>query len=214
MPKVLVLSGSNHAFDTCAPLIAASLKGHADLDVTLADDKSILASPQLSEYDVLVHGTGFTYRERKSDGSVATLPYLTDAEERGLFNFVRGGKGFIGIHGTAWWIGGEPVNLVGGHANWHPQGLEFGVHVEDTDHPITLSVGDFTVSDEIYMSAWDPSIHILATATWADRKHPILWTHAYGNGKVFFCALGHGPSTFENGAVLKLLGNACEWAAG
>jgi type 1 glutamine amidotransferase len=214
MARVLVLSGPNHAFDRCAPLVAEALQTRKDLAVNLVDDKAILASPSLSDYDVLVHGTGFTYRERQSDGSVATLPYLSAEQEQGLLGFVRSGRGFVGIHGTAWWIGGEAIDLVGGHANWHPPGLEFGVHVEDTDHPITRGVEDFTVNDEIYMSAWDPSIRVLATATWADRKHPILWTHQYGQGKVFFCALGHGPNTFENGAVLQVLGNACAWAAG
>jgi type 1 glutamine amidotransferase len=214
MTRVLILSGPNHGFDKCAPLIAEGLEGREDLAVDLVDDKAILASPELSSYDVLVHGSGFTYRERKSDGSVATLPYLTGAQEKGLFDFVRGGKGFVGIHGTAWWIGGQAVDLVGGHANWHPPGLEFSVNVDAPDHPITQGIADFTVNDEIYMSAWDPSIEILATATWADRKHPVAWTHSYGDGKVFFCALGHGPNTFEVGAVLKLLGNACVWAAG
>src|SRR5689334_19246174 len=118
MPSVLVLSGSNHGFDQCAPLIATALKDQGGLAVDLVDDKAILASGELTSYDVLVHGSGFTYRERQSDGSFATLSYLTDAQEKGLFDFVRGGKGFVGIHGTAWWIGGEAVDLVGGHANW------------------------------------------------------------------------------------------------
>jgi type 1 glutamine amidotransferase len=214
MARVLVLSGPNHAFDKCAPLIAEGLRGHDGLEVAFVEDKAILASSDLAGFDVLVHGSGFTYRERRADGSVATLPYLTGEQEKGLFDFVHGGKGFVGIHGTAWWIGGEATSLVGGHANWHPPGLEFGVHVEDTDHPITQGVGDFTVNDEIYMSAWDPAIHVLATATWAERKHPVAWTHGYGSGKVFFCALGHGPNTFEVGAVLRLLGNACAWTAG
>jgi type 1 glutamine amidotransferase len=213
MAKVLVLSGSNHAFDKSAPLIAEGLPDQADLEVDLEDDKAILASTKLRTYDVLVHGSGFTYRQRQPDGTMGTLPYLSGAEEKGLFDFVRGGKGLVGIHGTAWWIGGEAVNLVGGHANWHPPGLEFGVHVEDQKHPITRGLEDFTVQDEIYMSAWDPAIHVLATATWSDRKHPMAWTHAYGKGKVFFTTLGHGPNTFENQFVMQLLGNACAWAA-
>ena len=214
MPRILVLSGSNHGFDKCAPLIAAGLQNQAGLEVALVEDKAILASGQLRDYDVLVHGSGFTYRQRQPDGTVSTLPYLTGEQEKGLFDFVRNGKGLVGIHGTAWWIGGEAVDLVGGHANWHPPGLEFGVNVADPDHTITRGLTDFTVNDEIYMSAWDPAIHVLATATWADRKHPMAWTHAYGKGKVFFTTLGHGPNTFENQTVLQLLANACAWAAG
>lgn len=213
MASVLVLSGPNHAFDKSAPLIAGALGDRDGLTVTLVDDKAILASTDLDQYDVLIHGSGFSYRERQPDGSVATLPYLTKEQEKGLFSFVRNGKGLVGIHGTAWWIGGEAIALVGGHANWHPPGLEFEVHLEDSGHPITRDLTEFTVNDEIYMSAWDPSIHVLATATWADRKHPMAWTHQYGQGRVFFTTLGHGPSTFENRTVQKLLGNAAIWAA-
>jgi uncharacterized protein len=214
MPRVLVLSGSNHAFDACAPIIAEALAGRDGIAVTLTDDRAVLASPDLAGYDVLVHGSGFTYRERQADGTFATKDYLTEAQAKGLFGFVRGGKGFVGIHGTGWWIGGEAVTLTGGHANWHPPGLEFTVTIDDKGHPITRGLDDFTVNDEIYMSAWDPAVHVLATATWAERKHPMAWTHSYDKGRVFFTTLGHGPGTFENAAVQKLLANAVQWAAG
>src|SRR5439155_1300774 len=80
--------------------------------------------PSLREYDVLAMGTGFTRTQRDPDGTVKRLKDLTPEQERGIFEFVRGGKGFVGIHGTGWWIGGEAVALCGGHANWHPPGLE------------------------------------------------------------------------------------------
>ena len=41
-------------------------------------------------------------------------PDLTSEQEDGLFEFVSGGKGLVGIHGTAWWIGGRAVDLIGG----------------------------------------------------------------------------------------------------
>lgn len=213
MAKVLVISGSNHNFDKCAPLIHAGLAATNGLDATLSDDKSILAGTGLHGYDVLVLGTGFTRRERYPDGTSKIVDAMTSEESRGVFDFVRGGKGFVGIHGTGWSIGGEAIALCGGHANWHPPGLEFTVNVDDREHQITRGIGDFDVNDEIYMSAWDPSVHVLATATWSERKHPMAWTHAYGTGRVFFTTLGHGPGTFENPSVLKLLGNAATWAA-
>lgn len=214
MPSVFILSGPNHGFDKSAPIIRDSLSGQKNLSVTLTEDKSILASPELARHDVCVLGSGFTRRERQADGSSKLVDELTDAQANGLFAFVRGGKGLIGIHGTGWWIGGEAVSLIGGHANWHPPGLEFSVQVEDRRHPITQGLSDFTVQDEIYMSAWDPSIHVLATATWSEKKHPMAWTHAYGKGRVFYTTLGHGPGTFENAAVQQLIANAARWAAG
>lgn len=212
MPKVLVLSGTNHRFNDSAPIINEALNRQG-ISATLTDDAEVLAHG-LTGYDVLVHGCGFTRREPQPDGTNRYVNVLTPAQEEGLLSFVRSGKGLVGIHGTAWWIGGESIRLIGGHANWHPPGLEFEVQIDDAAHPIMAGVGNFTVQDEIYMSAWDPSIHVLATAGWAERRHPMAWTHAYGSGRVFYTALGHGPSTFENPAMQRVLANASRWAAG
>ena len=69
------------------------------------------------------------------------------------------------------------------------------------------------MTDEIYMSAWDPGIDVLATATWAERKHPMAWTNRYGDGRVYYTTLGHGPNTFLNPAVQQLLSNGARWVA-
>ena len=95
--------------------------------------------------------------------------------------------------------GGSPraAALIGGHANWHPPGLTFTVAVDDADHPVMKGIANFEVEDEIYMSAWDPGIHVLASAQWQEKAHPMAWTHSYGRGRVFYTTLGHGPGTFE-----------------
>ena len=66
-------------------------------------------------------------------------------------------------------------------------------------------VENFEVDDEIYMSAWDPSIHVLASATWSEKQHPMAWTQPYGEGRVFYTTLGHGPGTFERPMMQKLM---------
>ena len=211
--KVLVLSGPNHGFENSAPVIRDFLKDRGDMSVTLSDDKDVLASSQLDGYDVCVFGTGFTRTARQPDGTSKREPDLTPEQEAGLFGFVSGGKGLVGIHGTAWWIGGRAADLIGGHANWHPPGGTFTVHIEDADHPITQGVEDFEVEDEIYMSAYDPYLHIIASAEWSDRPHPMAWVKPYGDGRVFYTALGHGPGTFERPSMQKLVGQGVQWAA-
>lgn len=213
MPKVLVLDGPNHAFDKSAPIVHRFLSANRKLEVTIADDKAILAHG-LAAYDALVFGTGFTRRERLPDGSRKLRYELTKRQEDGLYRFVRDGKGLIGIHGTGWWTSGRHAELTGGHANWHPPGLHFTVKIDDASHPITRGLADFEVDDEIYMSAYDPTVHVLASATWSNVSHPMAWTHAYGKGRVFFTTLGHGPNTFEVPSVQTLLTNAALWAAG
>ncbi|TAK24573.1 MAG: ThuA domain-containing protein [Chloroflexota bacterium] len=212
MARVLVLNGPNHSFDQSAPIVHEAL-GRAGHSSTLTDDKNVLADG-LADFQTIVLGTGFTRRERLPDGSRKLHYELSDAQADGLYGAVRGGIGFVGIHGTGWWIGGEAVKLTGGAANWHPPGLEFTVKVDAADHPIMAGISDFIVNDEIYMSAWDPSVSVLASASWNNQALPMAWTHAYGKGRVFFTTLGHGPNTFEVAAVQRMLANAVGWTAG
>lgn len=210
--KVLILSGPNHRFADSATVIHGFLSKAEGMDVTLSEDKNVLASPALGQVDALVFGTGFMRMEKGPDGANRRVPDLTLAQEDGLFDFVSGGKGLVGIHGTGWWIGGRAVDLIGGHANWHPPGLTFQVEIADAGHPVMQGVGNFEVEDEIYMSAWDPKIHILATAAWSGKAHPMAWVKSYGKGRVFYTTLGHGPGTFERPAMQQVMTQAVRWA--
>lgn len=210
--KILVLSGTNHGFDKSAPVIAAFLSQQPDMEVTVDDDKTILTAPQLSEYDLCVFGTGFTRGSRQDDGTIKREPDLTPTQEAGLFNFVESGKGLVGIHGTAWWIGGRAVDLIGGHANWHPPGLTFTVNIDNPNHPVTAGISDFDVEDEIYISAYEPTLQILASAQWHGRAHPMAWVKHFGQGRVFYTTLGHTADTFMRPAMQQLVMQGARWA--
>ena len=87
--NVLILSGSNHGFAASAPVIHEFLSTHDDLSVALDDDKDVLASDGLRDFDVLIHGSGFTRGERQEDGTVQQVPELTPAQEEGGIRFCR-----------------------------------------------------------------------------------------------------------------------------
>jgi hypothetical protein len=36
-----------------------------------------------------------------------------------------------------------------------------------------------------------------------DRDFPVSWVRRYGEGRVFYCSLGHNPQTFWNPAILR-----------
>jgi type 1 glutamine amidotransferase len=211
--KILLLSGPNHGFEACAQVIQEFLAPQDDMAVTLTSDQAVLTSSQMGTFDVCIFGIGFTRAVRQPDGSLKREPNLTPDQEEGLFRFVGSGKGLVGIHGTGWWIGGRAVDLIGGHANWHPPGLSFTVQIEDPHHAITRGIDDFEVEDEIYISAYDPTIHILASAEWHGRAHPMAWVKPYGSGRVFYTTLGHGPDTFRQPAMQRLLEQGVRWAA-
>ena len=95
------------------------------MSVELTEDKGVLASSQLDEFDVCVFGTGFTRTVSQPDGAPKREPDLTSEQEDGLFQFISGGKGLVGIHGTAWWIGGRAADLIGGACQLAPTGRDF-----------------------------------------------------------------------------------------
>ena len=213
MTNVLIISGTNHGFAASAEVIGGFLGEDPDIDVTVTEDKGIFTSSSLADYDSCVLGSGFTRSERHDDGSVTYHSELTGDQEEGLFQFVAGGKGLVGVHGTGWWIGGKAADLLGGHANWHPPGLTFTVNVTDSLHPVMQGINDFEVEDEIYMSAWDPGIHILASAQWAEKAHPMAWVKPYGQGRVFYTTLGHTSDTFTRPAMQQMMRQGALWAA-
>ena len=79
MSKILVLSGENHRFNASASVIHNFLDEDAEISATLTDDKDVLTSNALDNYDACVFGTGFTRSERQKDGTSKRVSDLTCA---------------------------------------------------------------------------------------------------------------------------------------
>jgi hypothetical protein len=215
--RVAVLSHPNHGFDACAATLAAGLAEHDDIAVTLTEDQTELAGG-LDRYDVVAIGSGLNHRVGEPGApDMRYVPAFTPAESAGLRDFVRTGGGFLALHITGWYLGGEDVLLVGGSANLHPPNDEtrkFSVRIDERDHPILARTEDFElVDDEIYQMSWAPETEILASTSWGSRDVPVLWTHAYGGGRVVYSSTGHLPVTYENPAMRQIMANAARWAA-
>jgi len=45
------------------------------------------------------------------------------------------------------------------------------------------------------------------------RDHPIAWSHAVGQGRAFFTALGHARAAYATRSLRRHLGGAIAWAA-
>jgi len=48
----------------------------------------------------------------------------------------------------------------------------------------------------------------------ADAPYAITWAKMYGKGRVFYSALGHDESTWDNPDIRRMWFNAIEWALG
>ena len=159
------------------------------------------------------------------------LPMSDDARNR-LIEFVRGaGKAFVGIHNaTDTFYQFAPYGeMVGGYFNGHPWHQEVGILVEDPDHPSTRHLPDsFRIHDEIYTHRnWSRErTHVLLTldlttvdpGKGADKiaatggEVPMAWCHGFGEGRVFYTALGHGMPTWTDARFHQHLLGGIQWS--
>ena len=148
--KLLVITGGRHPYEESTPILNdfLSAAGH---DVTVTDSAATLAdSTAMGSYDALVFNTR---RENIPDFEMALAP----AEQEGMAQFIRSGKGFVCIHistclSNAW---PEYHDITGGGwitgTSFHPPYGEFTVNVCKADHPGVQGVSDFSTNDELYM---------------------------------------------------------------
>ena len=102
--------------------------------------------------------------------------------------------------------------MVGGHFVTHPRYRDYQVNVVDEEHPITEGIVEFMVTDEQYIVDYDPRVNVLASALWQGRAMPVVWTKDWGEGRVFYLALGHDPAACRHGMFGTLLQRGSLWA--
>lgn len=226
--QLLVISGGRHPYAESSPILGDFLSA-AGYDLSITDNPSILANAaEMSEYDALIFNTR---REDLPDFGDLTL---SPAEQEGMKQFIRSGKGFICLHigtcvPTAW---PEFHDITGGGwitgSSFHPPYGEFTVNISNPAHPGVQGVSDFTIHDELYMGLAfrdDNDVFITADADegthpWGPQRQPTYmpagtfplgWTRQYGAGRVFVLLLGHDARSFETPGFQKLVLNGVEW---
>ena len=198
--KTLVFAGGAiHDFKAVGGAARATLETAGGFDVTyVEEDLDVLT--RLEPYELLV----FHY----------TIGQITDAQKDGLLNWVAAGNGFVGIHSAADSFRGSPDyrSFIGGHFVTHPQYRDYHVSIADPAHPITDGLDEFFVRDEQYILDYDPRVHVLANALWKGALMPVAWTKAWGEGRVFYLALGHDGPACEHEMFKTLLTRGSRWA--
>jgi len=106
--------------------------------------------------------------------------------------------------------------MVGGQWVAHPggDGVEYMVHIEPVPSPIIQGLRDFRVKSEHYYMHVDPANCVLATTRFGEVVMPVAWTKLYGQGRVFYCSLGHVAQVFDQDPqILTLVTRGMLWAA-
>lgn len=162
---------------------------------------------------------------------VVTMSTISAEQCRSVCDAVAAGVGLAGCHGgmcdsfresTEWQF------LTGGQWVAHPgdDGVRYAIRFDLAQaHPITAGLPDFEVVSEQYYLHTDPGNQVLAYTEFPTPgiggphvgnpcRMPQVWTKRYGNGRVFYCALGHQRSTLEDPIPHELMRRGMLWAAG
>lgn len=219
--KVLYLTHSAGYKHEVVPLSMTLLpeigKAHG-FEVVVTKDLTFLSPQALRAYDAVVFYT------------TGELP-IGDADKANLAAWVRSGKGFAGIHSATdtFYQWPEYGEMVGGYFDGHPWHEEVTVRVEDRTSPATRHLPEsWVVTDEIYQFRnWDRSKrHVLLSldpssvdlgadgVKRTDRDFALAWTSTYGDGRVFYTALGHRAELWQSPEYQQHLAGGIRWILG
>jgi type 1 glutamine amidotransferase len=182
-------------------------------------------------YEVRVETSMDVYAEEEYMQSLAlivpvwTMAGIEGPQEQGLLSAVRSGVGIAGWHGG---MGDSFRNntgyqfMVGGQFIDHPGGIiKYTVDIAQPNDPLMAGLSAFEVESEQYYMHVDPCNNVLATTTFSGEHCPWIegcvmpqvWTRPYGEGRVFYSALGHVASDFEVPEVKLIMQRGMLWAS-
>lgn len=220
--RVLYLTysaGYRHdSIPTSAEVLRRAGATSGQLEVVASEDLSLISSSGLSGFDAVFF---FTSGE---------LP-ISDSQKQDLLAFVRSGKGFGGVHSATdtFYTWPDYGDLIGARFNGHPWVQTVGIDVEDPDHPASSSLKpSFSIFDEIYqfrefsrdrvrvlMTLDTNSVDLNAAGTNPGTDDfPLAWCRTYGEGRVFYTALGHFESTWLDNRFQRMMLDALLWLTG
>jgi type 1 glutamine amidotransferase len=216
--RVLYLThsaGFKHAVLPLSEQIFREIGQQHGFEVTPTADCSLICKDGLKDYDAVAFYT------------TGELP-ISDAQKADLLDFVRSGKGFVGIHSATdtFYKWPEYGEMIGAYFDKHPWHQQVKIKVEDPRHPATSHLGSsFTITDEIYQFRnWSrESVHVLlsldvssvdlgkADVHRTDRDFANSWCRDYGKGRVFYTALGHRPEVWQDERFQRHLIGGLRW---
>jgi hypothetical protein len=190
-----------------------------------SDDYGVFEPANLAKYDAVILNN-------------TTQLKLPDAgKKQALLDFVRQGKGLVGIHAAtdSFYDWPEAAAMVGGLFDGHPWGAggTWAFKLDDPAHPLNRAWGGkgFKLQDEIYqfkapytradrrvlvsLDLSDPTTGgVQAGVKRTDQDFAVAWLKRYGQGRVFYCSLGHAANVFQDPHVLRFYLDGIQYALG
>lgn len=128
--------------------------------------------------------------------------------------FVSNGGGLLGIHSATASFRKQShyFEILGGRFAGHGKVESFQVRPAG-DSEIFGTVPPFTVKDELYSHELEPGIITHFTALHEGKEIPVVWTHSYGKGRVFYAVPGHRTATMRNKTYQSILQRGLAWVS-
>lgn len=161
-----------------------------------SEDERIFNANNLANYDAILF--------------LSTTGDLFNSQQKeDIQNFIRSGKGFVGIHAASdteynWpWYGG----LVGGYFASHPAVQEAKIDVLNRKHSSTQHLQKVWFHKDEWYDFKDvkEGLHILMALDETSynggkmgKFHPIAWFQEYDGGRSFYTGLGHTEESFDS----------------
>ncbi|HYP13339.1 MAG TPA: ThuA domain-containing protein [Bryobacteraceae bacterium] len=221
-PKVLFVShsaGYRHgSIETARDVLQKIGSDSRKFEVTATEDLSLVSAAGLREFDAVFFFTS---------GELA----LSSEQKGALLDFVRSGKGFGGAHSATDTLYGWPDygEMIGGYFDGHPWTQEARINVEEPEHPFVKHIGNsYRWTEEFYqfrafsrervrvlMTLDTTSVDMKAAGVnRTDGDFPLAWLRPYGQGRVFYTALGHFEETWKDSRFQTTLLQAMLWLTG
>jgi type 1 glutamine amidotransferase len=214
MKKALMVWGGwdGHEPRQCVELLAPILKKEGfEVEIATTLD-SYLDAAKMKSLDLIV--------------PCWTMGSITGEQEAGLLEAVKNGTGLAGWHGgmcDAYRMNNTYQFMTGGQWVAHPGGIvDYTVNITNKTDPITKGLKDFAMKSEQYYLHTDPGNEVLATTTFTNGYDapwitgtvmPQVWKRKWGQGRVFYSALGHVAKDFAVPEVTEIMRRGMLWAA-
>lgn len=191
----------------------------------VSDDPRLLLGDRLGQFDALVMNNIHEpnpflpedFAQRTGEQKAAARKF-DEAVKQSILDYVRSGKGIVGIHAATAALQSWPEygEMMGGYYGGHIY-QEVAVKLDDPQHPVNACFGGkpWRINDEIYIFRGPYSrerLHVLLSLDLdrmddpgkrSDKDYAVSWVRGYGRGRVFYTTLGHAAETYWNPLFLR-----------
>jgi type 1 glutamine amidotransferase len=231
--KLLVFWRCEQFFHGSIPVVNEALKimgkkTGAFEATACTDDYSVFTRRKLKQFDAIC---------LNNTTHLKFNPKETPERCKALMDFVKGGKGIVGVHAATdnFYNWPEAMEMMGGKFTGHPWtgGGTWAIKIDEPDHPLTKAFKGkgFKIKDEIYrtdpplysrdkqlvlmsLDMSDPATRNVKGFKPTDEDTGISWIKTWGKGRVFYCSLGHNNHIFWNRAILQHYLDGIQFAFG